>query len=226
MRSLIIIVLAAPLVPGMSIEGFLPALSLAVILGFAASLQRTRLGTAIRAVSDNKDLAESSGIDVEKVIRLVWIIGSALAGLGGVLFGMTENINWEMGFRLLLLMFAGVTLGGLGSAYGALVGSLIVGVFIQMSTRPQYSLAVSHSASTWSSICRCWAVTQTRAFQPACCRLRSSYLGAAAMFCTSAARSRLPKSGSGRAVLAPRASAPHCSTWPRSSTRVCSRQTT
>jgi branched-chain amino acid transport system permease protein len=51
-----------------------------------------------------------------------------------VLFGLTENINWEMGFRLLLLMFAGVTLGGLGTAYGALLGSIIAGVFIQMST--------------------------------------------------------------------------------------------
>jgi branched-chain amino acid transport system permease protein len=88
----------------------------------------------MRAVSDNRDLAESSGIDVEQVIRYVWIVGSALAGLGGVLFGLTENINWEMGFRLLLLMFAGVTLGGLGTAYGALLGSIIAGVFIQMST--------------------------------------------------------------------------------------------
>ena len=88
----------------------------------------------MRAVSDNRDLAESSGIDVEKVIRTVWVAGGALAGLGGVLFGLTETIGWEMGFRLLLLMFAGVTLGGLGTAYGALFGSLIVGVFIQTST--------------------------------------------------------------------------------------------
>ncbi|MEM7337708.1 MAG: branched-chain amino acid ABC transporter permease, partial [Actinomycetota bacterium] len=64
----------------------------------------------------------------------VWVAGGALAGLGGVLFGLTEDIGWEMGFRLLLLMFAGVTLGGLGTAYGALLGSLIVGMFIQMST--------------------------------------------------------------------------------------------
>jgi branched-chain amino acid transport system permease protein len=88
----------------------------------------------MRAVADNRDLAESSGIDVEQVIKYVWIVGSALAGLGGVLFGLTENVNWEMGFRLLLLMFAGVTLGGLGTAYGALLGSLIAGVVIKMST--------------------------------------------------------------------------------------------
>ncbi|MGA9275792.1 ABC transporter permease subunit [Ilumatobacter sp.] len=105
-----------------------------VLVGVGLALQKTRAGKAMRAVADNRDLAESSGIDVEKVIRLVWIVGSALAGLGGVMFGLTENINWEMGFRLLLLMFAGVTLGGLGTAYGALLGSIIAGLFIQLST--------------------------------------------------------------------------------------------
>ncbi len=113
---------------------FIIVFSTGVLILIGLALQKTRAGKAMRAVSDNKDLAESSGIDVERVISWVWIAGSALAGLGGVLFGLTENINWEMGFRILLLMFAGVTLGGLGSAYGALVGSIIVGIFIQMST--------------------------------------------------------------------------------------------
>ena len=113
---------------------FIVVITLVVLVGVGVALQKTRAGKAMRAVADNRDLAESSGIDVERVIRLVWIVGSALAGLGGVLFGLTENINWEMGFRLLLLMFAGVTLGGLGTAYGALFGSLIAGVFIQLST--------------------------------------------------------------------------------------------
>ncbi len=108
--------------------------SLVLLVGVGLLLQRTRIGKAMRAVADNRDLAESSGIDVENVIRYVWVAGGALAGLGGVLFGLTEDIGWEMGFRLLLLMFAGVTLGGLGTAYGALLGSLIVGVFIQLST--------------------------------------------------------------------------------------------
>ena len=113
---------------------FIVIFSMIVLVGVGLALQRTRIGKAMRAVSDNRDLAESSGIDVEKVIRTVWVAGGALAGLGGVLFGLTETIGWEMGFRLLLLMFAGVTLGGLGTAYGALFGSLIVGVFIQTST--------------------------------------------------------------------------------------------
>ena len=113
---------------------FIIILSILVLVGVGLALQRTRVGKAMRAVADNRDLAESSGIDVERVIKWVWIVGSALAGLGGVLLGVTENINWEMGFRLLLLMFAGVTLGGLGTAYGALLGSIIAGIFIQMST--------------------------------------------------------------------------------------------
>lgn len=108
--------------------------SVVILVAVASALQFTRIGKAMRAVADNRDLAESSGIDVEKVIRWVWVSGTALAGLGGVLFGATEAVSWEMGFRILLLMFAGVTLGGLGTAYGALLGSVIVGVFIQTST--------------------------------------------------------------------------------------------
>ncbi len=113
---------------------FIMGFSLFVLVMVGVLLQRTRIGKAMRAVADNRDLAESSGIDVQKVIRIVWVAGSGLAGLGGVLFGLTESIGWEMGFRLLLLMFAGTTLGGLGTAYGALLGCLVVGVFIQLST--------------------------------------------------------------------------------------------
>src|SRR3712207_438253 len=80
------------------------------------------------------DLAASSGINVNRVILVVWMMGGALAALGGVLLGLSDEVQWDMGFRLLLLMFAGVTLGGLGTAYGALIGSLVVGVIVQMST--------------------------------------------------------------------------------------------
>jgi branched-chain amino acid transport system permease protein len=107
---------------------------LVVLVLVALMLQRTKIGKAMRAVSDNRDLAAASGIDVNRVILFVWMLGGALAALGGVLLGLSDQVQWDMGFRLLLLMFAGVTLGGLGTAYGALVGSLIVGVFVQMST--------------------------------------------------------------------------------------------
>ncbi|MDP3983657.1 MAG: branched-chain amino acid ABC transporter permease [Acidimicrobiia bacterium] len=97
-------------------------------------LQRTRVGRAMRAVADNRDLAESSGIDVQRVIRWVWVAGAALAALGGVLLGQSDVIRWDVGSNILLLMFAGVTLGGLGTAYGALLGCLLVGLGIQLST--------------------------------------------------------------------------------------------
>lgn len=97
-------------------------------------LQRTRTGTAIRAVSDNRDLSEASGIDVERVILVVWIACGALSALGGVLLGLTESVQWDMGFRLLLVMFAAVILGGLGSAYGAMLGGILVGVVSEVST--------------------------------------------------------------------------------------------
>lgn len=110
------------------------ALSLAVLVLVGLLLTRTRLGTAIRAVADNRDLAESSGIDVERIILAVWVAGGALAAFGGVMQGMTQSVTWDMGFRLLLLMFSGVILGGLGTAFGAMVGGLVVGVAVQVST--------------------------------------------------------------------------------------------
>ncbi|MBW3659185.1 MAG: branched-chain amino acid ABC transporter permease [Actinobacteria bacterium] len=109
-------------------------LSLLILGGVGLMLQKTKIGKAMRAVAGNKDLAESSGIDVERVILWVWGVGGALATLGGVFFGLSQQVSWQMGFILLLLMFAGVILGGLGTAYGALVGSLVIGIFVQMST--------------------------------------------------------------------------------------------
>ena len=109
-------------------------ISLIVLLGVALFIQRNRMGKAMRAVSDNRDLAESSGIDVDRVINFVWAAGAGLAAFGGILHGLSQEVTWQMGFQLLLLMFAGVVLGGLGSAYGALVGSLVVGVAVEVST--------------------------------------------------------------------------------------------
>jgi neutral amino acid transport system permease protein len=107
---------------------------LIVIVAVASLLQYARIGKAMRAVSDNPDLAASSGIDVDHVIRVVWALGAGLAALGGILFGIQQQVQFEMGFKLLLLMFAGITLGGLGTAYGALVGSIVVGLFVELST--------------------------------------------------------------------------------------------
>ncbi|MCZ3386752.1 MAG: branched-chain amino acid ABC transporter permease [Actinomycetia bacterium] len=107
----------------------------AVVLTLAGlALLKTRMGKATRAVSDNPALAASSGIDVERVILVVWIVGAGLAGLGGVLQGLTQQVFPLLGAQSLLLIFAAVTLGGLGTAFGALVGSLLVGLFVNLST--------------------------------------------------------------------------------------------
>jgi branched-chain amino acid transport system permease protein len=109
-------------------------LSVLVLLAVTAMLRLTKLGKAMRAVSDNPDLAASSGIDVQRVITLVWFLAGVLVTLGGIFQGLSELISWDMGFQILLLVFAAVTLGGLGTDFGVIVGSLVVGVFVYVST--------------------------------------------------------------------------------------------
>lgn len=113
-----------------------------IIIGFTAVvltliglfLIKTKVGTAMRAVADNSDLAESSGIDVQRVIMVTWIMGAGLAAMGGIMFGISEQVQWDMGFKVLLLIFSAVILGGLGTAFGAMVGGFVVGVAVEMST--------------------------------------------------------------------------------------------
>lgn len=105
------------------------------LLGVALFLLRTRLGRATRAISDNPALAAASGIRVDAIIRLVWVMATALAALGGILLALfDQGVGFDSGARILLLMFAAVTLGGLGQAFGALVGALVVGVVAEVST--------------------------------------------------------------------------------------------
>jgi len=109
-------------------------ISFVVLLSVAAFLQRSRTGKAIRAVSDNPSLASSTGIDTQKIIRVVWFAGGALAAMGGLFRGLDEQVGFEMGAGLIFLMFAGITLGGLGSAYGALVGGFLVGLLVELAS--------------------------------------------------------------------------------------------
>ena len=108
--------------------------SVVILALVAVFLTRTRIGKATRAVSDNASLAAASGINVDRIIRIVWILAATLTGLSGILYGIFRQVNWNMGFQILLLLFAAVTLGGLGSAFGALVGSLIIGIVTEVST--------------------------------------------------------------------------------------------
>lgn len=107
---------------------------LVALIAVGTVLQLTRMGKAMRAVSDNADLAASSGIAVDRVILAVWISGTGLAALGGVMFGLSEVVKFDMGFRFLLLIFSAVVLGGLGTAYGAMAGGVLIGLVTEIST--------------------------------------------------------------------------------------------
>ncbi|MGO2139303.1 MAG: branched-chain amino acid ABC transporter permease [Leucobacter sp.] len=109
-------------------------IALVAIIAVALVMKYTRFGRATRAVADNRPLAEASGIDVDRVIRSVWTVGVALAGLSGVLLGLVLNgIAWNTGWHYLLLLFAAVILGGIGTTFGAIVGALIIGLVIEMA---------------------------------------------------------------------------------------------
>ncbi len=111
------------------------AIAFSAIVLVGLMLSRTRLGKAMRAVSDNRELASVAGIDVDRVVAYTWILGASLAGLGGVLLGLVQSaFTPNMGFVVLLPIFAAVVVGGVGSAYGALVGGIALGLVMEIST--------------------------------------------------------------------------------------------
>jgi branched-chain amino acid transport system permease protein len=130
------IAIAMEIFPGMRMtadEIFVVVLTAVLMVALHLFLTRTRLGKAMRAVSDNPALASITGIDVHGVIRWTWIVGGALAAVAGVLFGLTVQIAPDMGFNLILPMFAAAILGGVGSIYGAVLGGLIIGLAESLS---------------------------------------------------------------------------------------------
>jgi neutral amino acid transport system permease protein len=106
----------------------------AVLVGVGLMLRVTLLGKRMRALSDDLDLAETAGIDTRRVILYTWVFAGALAGLAGVLAGSITSLRPELGFELLLPIFAAVILGGIGDAFGALVAGLVLGVMTEWST--------------------------------------------------------------------------------------------
>ncbi len=109
-------------------------IAMAVLVLTTSLLRYTRIGKATRAVADNPALSSATGINVERVISIVWIGGAALAGLAGALLGLTQGFDYQIGFKLLLLVFAAVVLGGLGTIWGAIVGAFIIGLFTELTT--------------------------------------------------------------------------------------------
>jgi len=100
-----------------------------LMLGVHLLLQRTKLGKAMRAMSDDRDLARVTGIPTERVVTATWVIGAALTGVAGyVLVLWKGTITFNDGWLLLLLIFAAVILGGIGSVYGAIVGGIVIGL--------------------------------------------------------------------------------------------------
>lgn len=108
--------------------------AVAIVAVLHLFLQYTKMGKAMRATADNMDLARTSGIDVEHVIRWTWIIGGSLAAAAGVLFAMDTRLNTLLGWGLLLPIFAAAILGGIGRPYGAIAGGLVIGLVEELST--------------------------------------------------------------------------------------------
>lgn len=109
-------------------------ISLGLVAGVHLFLTRTRMGKAMRAMSDNMDLALVSGIPAERVIIVTWVIGGALAAAAGVFLGIDTRLHPVMGWTTLLPVFAAAILGGIGRPYGAIVGGMVIGISMEMST--------------------------------------------------------------------------------------------
>jgi neutral amino acid transport system permease protein len=122
---------------------------LAVLIAVGLIVRFSLLGKQMRALSDDLDLAETAGIDTRRVILYTWLFSGALAGLAGVLSGALTNLTPQLGFDLLLPIFAAVILGGIGNPFGALSAGLVLGVVIELSTlvvEPRWKVTVGFLA--------------------------------------------------------------------------------
>ena len=116
---------------------FIFAGTVIIVIALSYLLNSTRIGKAMRAVSDSPDLAHVTGIDVDKVIRATWIVGGICATAAGVFLVMdVQMLETTMGFRMLLPMFAAAILGGIGKPYGAVFGGLVIGLAEELSAYP------------------------------------------------------------------------------------------
>ena len=126
-----------PVLPGIRLnntEISVVIVTAALIVLVHLFLTKTKIGKAMRASSDNMDLAEVVGIDTQRVIMWTWSVGTALAVVGGTMLGMLNGLRPSMGWELLLPLFAGAILGGIGQPYGAMVGGLVIGIAQEVST--------------------------------------------------------------------------------------------
>ena len=143
-----------PVVPALDLFGIRIAqnrllvvgLTILVILGLHYLLQKTKTGKAMRAVADNVDLARVSGINVDQVVIWTWVIAAGLTAIGGGMYGLVTAVRPNMGWFLILPMFASVILGGIGNPYGAIAGAMVIGIAQEVSTYwlpAEYKLGVA-----------------------------------------------------------------------------------
>ncbi len=120
--------------------------SVILVFAFHLFLKMTRMGKAMRAMSDNVDLARVSGIDSERVVIWTWVIGGSLAAAAGVLLALDTRLNPQLGWNVLLPIFAATIVGGIGRVYGAIAGGMFIGIATELSTAvilPAYKPAVA-----------------------------------------------------------------------------------
>jgi neutral amino acid transport system permease protein len=110
------------------------ALAGVVIFAIYYLLQNTKIGRAMRAVADNPELAKISGINVNQIVLWTWAIAAASAALAGCMYGLITNLRPNMGWSLILPIFASVILGGIGNPYGAIAGAMVIGIAQEVST--------------------------------------------------------------------------------------------
>ena len=121
-------------------------LAIAAMVALHLILQNTKIGKAMRAVADNIDLARVSGINVERVVLWTWVITGVLTAFAGGMYGLIAVVRPNMGWFLILPMFASVILGGIGNPYGAIVGAFIIGIAQELSVPllgSEYKLGVA-----------------------------------------------------------------------------------
>jgi branched-chain amino acid transport system permease protein len=104
-----------------------------LVAGLHFLLQYTDLGRMMRATADNPNLARVSGIRTRRIELWTWILGAGLAGAGGAFLGLFNLLRPRMGFNVLLVIFAAVILGGIGSVYGAMLGGFLIGMIVELT---------------------------------------------------------------------------------------------
>ena len=110
------------------------AVAILSLAGVHVLLRYTTIGKTMRAMSENKDLAEVSGINTSRVTDLTWMLSGILVGLAGVVLAInTSSFSPVLGTQFMFLVFAGVILGGIGKIYGAMIGALIIGISTEVA---------------------------------------------------------------------------------------------